>query len=105
VARPFYGEALRLLGEGAATHAAIDSALQLAGGFPLGPFGLMDLIGIDVNFAVTRSIYEQSFGEPRYRPHPIEQQMVLAGRLGRKTGRGFYEYAETGRQGDKASPE
>src|SRR5262245_5009470 len=92
VARPFYGESLRLLGEGAATHEAIDTALQLAGGFPLGPFALMDLIGIDVNFAVTRSMYEQSFGEPRYRPHLIQQQMVLAGRLGRKTGRGFYEY-------------
>src|SRR5262249_48063305 len=92
VARPFYGESLRLLGEGAATHEAIDTALQLAGGFPLGPFALMDLIGIDVNFAVTRSMYEQSFGEPRYRPHLIQQQMVLAGRLGRKTGRGFYTY-------------
>jgi 3-hydroxybutyryl-CoA dehydrogenase len=92
VARPFYGEALRLLGDGLATAEAIDSALHLAGGFPLGPFALMDLIGVDVNFAVTRSMYEQSFGEPRYRPHPIQQQMVLAGRLGRKTGRGFYNY-------------
>jgi 3-hydroxybutyryl-CoA dehydrogenase len=92
VARPYYGEALRLLGEGAATHTVIDTALQKAGGFALGPFALMDLIGIDVNFAVTRSIYEQSFGEPRYRPHQIQQQMVLAGRLGRKAGTGFYDY-------------
>jgi 3-hydroxybutyryl-CoA dehydrogenase len=92
VARPYSSEALRLLGEGSATHVAIDTALRLAGGFPLGPFALMDLIGIDVNFAVTRSMYEQSFGEPRYRPHQIQQHMVLAGRLGRKTGRGFYEY-------------
>jgi len=92
VARPYYGEALRLLGERVATHDAIDLVLQQAGGFPLGPFALMDLIGVDINFAVTRSIYDQSFGEPRYRPHPIQQQMVLAGRLGRKTGRGFYEY-------------
>ncbi len=92
VARPYYGEALRLLGERVAAHDAIDLVLQQAGGFPLGPFALMDLIGIDINFAVTRSIYDQSFGEPRYRPHPIQQQMVLAGRLGRKTGRGFYEY-------------
>lgn len=94
VARPFYGEALRLLGEQAADPAAIDQALRLAGGFPLGPFALMDLIGIDVNFAVTRSMYEQSFGEPRYRPHPIQQQMLLAGRLGRKSGRGFYDYGK-----------
>jgi len=94
VARPYYGEALRLLGERVATHDAIDLVLQQAGGFPLGPFALMDLIGIDINFAVTRSIYDQSFGEPRYRPHPIQQQMVLAGWLGRKTGRGFYEYGE-----------
>lgn len=93
VARPYYGEALRLLGEGAATIEAIDRALERAGGFPLGPFALMDLIGVDVNFAVTRSIYEQSFGEPRYRPHQIQQQMTQAGRLGRKTGRGFYDYS------------
>lgn len=100
VARPFYGEALRMLGERVASHDAIDLALQQAGGFPLGPFALMDLIGVDVNFAVTRSLYEQSFGEPRFRPHPIQQQMVLAGRLGRKTGRGFYEYAGQG-SGDR----
>jgi 3-hydroxybutyryl-CoA dehydrogenase len=96
VARPYYGEALRLLGEGLATPEAIDAALEHAGGFPLGPFVLMDLIGIDVNLAVTRSIYEQSFDEPRFRPHSIQQQMVLAGRLGRKSGRGFYEYGGQG---------
>ncbi|HEU5014619.1 MAG TPA: 3-hydroxyacyl-CoA dehydrogenase NAD-binding domain-containing protein [Roseiflexaceae bacterium] len=92
VARPFYGEALRLLGEGIASCATVDMALQQAGGFPLGPFALMDLIGIDVNFDVTTSMYEQAFGEPRYRPHPIQQQKVLAGQLGRKTGQGFYGY-------------
>jgi 3-hydroxybutyryl-CoA dehydrogenase len=99
VARPFYGEALRLLGDGLATVAAIDQALVQAGGFPLGPFGLMDLVGVDVNFAVTRSMHDQSFGEPRYRPHQIQQQLVLSGRLGRKTGRGFYEYGDQGSGG------
>ena len=58
----------------------------------MGPFELMDLIGIDVNFAVARSFYEQSFGEPRWRPHPIQARLVAAGRLGRKSGRGFYSY-------------
>jgi 3-hydroxybutyryl-CoA dehydrogenase len=94
VARPYYGESLRLLGEGVARPDQIDTLLQQAGGFPLGPFALMDLIGIDINFAVTRSMYEQSFHEPRYRPHPIQQQMVLQGTLGRKMGRGFYVYDE-----------
>ncbi len=98
VARPFYGEALKMLGEGAATVPRIDAAMRAAG-FKMGPFELMDLIGIDVNFAVTKSVYEAFFGEPRYRPHPIQQRMVEAGTLGRKTGRGFYTYEE-GRQGD-----
>jgi 3-hydroxybutyryl-CoA dehydrogenase len=66
----------------------------------MGPFELMDLIGIDVNFAVTKSVYEAFFGEARYRPHPIQQRMVEAGTLGRKTGRGFYEY----RNGQKGEP-
>ena len=59
----------------------------------MGPFELMDLIGIDVNLAVAQSFFEQSFGEPRWRPHPIQARMVAAKRLGRKTGRGFYTYA------------
>lgn len=92
VARPFYGEALRLLGEGVATVEEIDRIVRLSAGFKMGPFELMDLIGIDVNFAVTKSVYEQFFHEPRFRPHPIQRQMVEAGTLGRKTKRGFYSY-------------
>lgn len=94
VARPFYGEALRLLGEGVATVEEIDRIVRLEGGFPMGPFELMDLIGIDVNYAVTKSVYEQFFHEPRFRPHPIQRQMVEAGTLGRKTGKGFYSYTQ-----------
>lgn len=92
VARPFYGEALRLLGENANDVATIDSVLKEAGGFRMGPFTLMDLIGIDVNYAVTCSVYEAYFHEPRYRPHSIQRRMVEAGLLGRKTGEGFYQY-------------
>ena len=92
VARPFYGEALRLLGEGVASVEDIDRIVKLEGGFKMGPFELMDLIGIDINFAVTQSMYEQTFGEARYRPHIIQKNMVNAGLLGRKTKRGFYRY-------------
>ncbi len=92
VARPFYGEALKILGEGIATVGEIDRIVKSEGGFRMGPFELMDLIGIDVNLAVTASMYEQTFGEPRYRPHIIQQRMVASGNLGRKTGRGFYTY-------------
>ncbi|HUL45177.1 MAG TPA: 3-hydroxyacyl-CoA dehydrogenase NAD-binding domain-containing protein [Bacteroidota bacterium] len=92
VARPFYGEALRLLGEGIATIEDIDMIVKEEGGFKMGPFELMDLIGIDINFAVTKSMYEQTFGEPRYRPHAIQQAMVNAVKLGKKTGKGFYNY-------------
>ena len=100
VARPFYLEALRILGEGLADVPTIDRVLEL-GGFRMGPFRLMDLIGIDVNFAVTRSVYEQSFYDPRYRPHPIQEQMVRANRFGRKTGRGFYDYGADGDAGTR----
>ena len=92
IARSFYGEALRLLGEGVSTVEEIDRIVKLEGGFKMGPFELMDLIGIDINLTVTKSVYEQTFGEPRYRPHIIQQQMVDAGQLGRKTKRGFYSY-------------
>ena len=92
VARNFYGEALRILGEQGATVAQIDQLAEQEAGFRMGPFRLMDLIGIDINFAVTQSVYAAYFGEPRYRPHPIQQRMVEAGAIGRKAGRGFYDY-------------
>jgi 3-hydroxybutyryl-CoA dehydrogenase len=90
--RPFFLESLRMLGEGVALHDEIDRIVRLGAGLRMGPFELMDLIGIDVNLAVARSFWEQSFGEPRWRPNPIHQRMVASGRLGRKTGRGFYLY-------------
>lgn len=92
VARPFYLEALRLLGEGVTDAATLDQIMRGAG-FPMGPFELMDLIGIDINYAVTQSVYHAFFEEPRFRPHPIQQRMVESGRLGRKTRRGFYDYS------------
>lgn len=91
VARPFYAEALRLLDHGVASVETIDRIVRAAG-FKLGPFELLDLIGLDVNLAVTQSIYNAFFQEPRFKPHPIQQRMVEAKRLGRKTGRGFYDY-------------
>ncbi len=93
VARNFYGEAFRLLSDGIATHEQIDIVMR-GNGFAMGPFLLMDLIGIDINLAVTESIYDQFFGEPRFRPHPIQQKMVEAHLLGKKTGRGFYDYSD-----------
>ena len=93
VARPYYAEALRLLHEQAADPATIDAVMREAGGFRMGPFELMDLIGHDVNFAVTRSVFEAYFGDPRFTPSLIQQELVNAGRLGRKSGRGFYDHA------------
>jgi 3-hydroxybutyryl-CoA dehydrogenase len=92
VARPFYGEAWRIADEGTADHATVDWAMRELGGFRMGPFELMDFIGHDVNFAVTRSVYEATFHEPRYRPSLSQQRLVEAGRLGRKSGRGVYDY-------------
>jgi 3-hydroxybutyryl-CoA dehydrogenase len=90
--RPFGLEALRLLGEGVADVATIDRICRLGGGFRMGPFELSDLVGVDTGFDVSRSFYELSFGEPRWRPSPIQAQMVAAGLHGRKTGRGYYDY-------------
>jgi 3-hydroxybutyryl-CoA dehydrogenase len=93
VARPFYGEALRALIEGAADVATIDAVMRDAGGFRMGPFELIDLIGLDVNLAVSRSIHGAFSGDPRYTPSLLQQELVSAGRLGQKSGRGFYDHA------------
>jgi 3-hydroxybutyryl-CoA dehydrogenase len=90
-ARPYYLESLRIVEDGVASPAEVDRACVEEGGFPLGPFELMDMIGIDVSLAVTRAMYEQSDGEPRWRPSGIQRSMVAAGRLGRKAGGGFYD--------------
>jgi 3-hydroxybutyryl-CoA dehydrogenase len=89
--RPFSLEAMRIVHEGTASVEQVDAACRRAG-FRMGPFALMDLVGIDVGFAVARSFHEQSFGEPRWRPSPLAARLVAAGRLGRKTGSGWYEY-------------
>jgi 3-hydroxybutyryl-CoA dehydrogenase len=92
VARPFYAEALRLLSEQATDPATIDELVRESGGFRMGPFELMDLVGNDVNLAVTQSVFRASFFDPRFAPSLIQQEMVQAGLLGRKSGRGFYRY-------------
>jgi len=94
VARPFYAESLRLLQEGAADCASLDALLRDAGGFRMGAFELTDLIGHDVNYAVTCSVFEAFYGDFRFQPSLVQKELVDAGRLGRKTGQGFYSYAE-----------
>ena len=98
-------EALRLYGDGIAEPEQIDRICRIGGGFRMGPFELMDLVGVDVNFEVAKSFWEQSFHEPRWQPHPIQAKMVAAGRLGRKTGRGYYDYADGPHRPDDAKPE
>ncbi len=94
VARPFYGEALRILEEGLADVATIDWAMTELGGFRMGPFTLMDYIGNDVNYTVTETVFKSFFYDPRYRPSFTQQRLSQAGYLGRKTGRGYYDYRE-----------
>jgi len=94
VARPFYAEALRLLNERAGDPATLDAVMRDAGGFRMGPFELMDLIGHDVNFSVTQSVFQAYFGDPRFTPSVLQQELVNAGFLGHKAGRGFYRYGD-----------
>lgn len=92
VARPFYGEALKIMNDQVASVEAIDRIMKKAGNFKMGPFELQDLIGIDVNFAVTKSVHSSFHGETRFRPHYVQERMVQAGSLGRKTKGGFFSY-------------
>jgi len=94
IARPFYGESIRIFEEGVASKHEIDSALKEIGGFKMGPFELMDLIGNDVNFAVTSTVYEAFFYDPKYRPSLTQKRLVEAGWLGKKTGKGHYDYTK-----------
>ncbi|HEX9894771.1 MAG TPA: 3-hydroxyacyl-CoA dehydrogenase NAD-binding domain-containing protein [Gemmatimonadales bacterium] len=94
VARPFYGEALRLVEEGVAQPVTIDWAMRELGGFRMGPFELMDLIGNDINYAVTRSVFEAFAYDPRYRPSLLQRRLVDARLFGRKSGRGWYDYRD-----------
>ncbi|MGI8580401.1 MAG: 3-hydroxyacyl-CoA dehydrogenase NAD-binding domain-containing protein [Solirubrobacteraceae bacterium] len=102
--RPFGLEALRLLEERLASVEQIDRIVRSAGGFRMGPFELMDLVGVDVGLEIARSFWEQSFGEPRWRPSPIAARTVAAGRLGRKSGRGYYAYGEKPHRPDDPAP-
>jgi 3-hydroxybutyryl-CoA dehydrogenase len=105
--RPFGLEALRVVQEGLASPEQVDRICRLAGGFRMGPFELMDLVGIDVGLEVSKSFYDQSFGEPRWRPSMLAARKAASGDLGRKTGRGWYEYAgdEPHRPDDPPAPE
>lgn len=100
VARPFYGEALRIYEEGIADFATIDWALKELGGFRMGPFTLMDYIGNDVNFAVTESVFKAFFYDPRFKPSFTQKRYAEAGYLGRKSGRGYFHYNEESRNSE-----
>lgn len=103
VARPFYAESLRLLQEGAADCATLDALMRNAGGFRMGAFELTDLIGHDVNYAVTSSVFAAYYGDFRFQPSLIQKELVDAGRLGRKSGHGFYDYADDAERPQPAS--
>jgi len=93
VARPFYGEAIRMYEEGIAGFSTIDWAMKEIGGFKMGPFELMDMIGNDVNYTVTETVWSQLFFDPRYRPSLTQKRLFEAKRFGRKSGRGYYDYS------------
>ncbi len=94
VARPFYGEALRIYEEGIADFATIDLAMKTKGGFRMGPFELMDFIGNDVNYTVTETVFAAFYFDPRYKPSLTQKRFSEAGYLGRKSGKGYYDYSE-----------
>jgi len=94
IARPYYGEGLRMVEENIATVEQVDEAMKTLGNFKMGPFELMDLIGVDVNFSVTKTVYNEYFYDPKYKPSLLQQRMSEAKLHGRKTGRGFYDYSE-----------
>ncbi|MFP3594547.1 3-hydroxyacyl-CoA dehydrogenase NAD-binding domain-containing protein [Chryseobacterium sp. SIMBA_038] len=94
IARPYYGEGLRIVEENIATIEQVDDAMKTIGNFKMGPFELMDLIGVDVNFSVTTTVYKEYFYDPKYKPSLLQQRMSEAKLHGRKTGKGFYDYNE-----------
>lgn len=94
IARPYYGEGLRIVEENIATPEQVDDAMKTLGNFKMGPFELMDLIGVDVNFSVTKTVYNEYFYDPKYKPSLLQQRMSEAKLHGRKTGKGFYDYAD-----------
>lgn len=102
VARPFYGEALRIYEEGIASFAEIDAAIKEIGGFRMGPFELMDFIGNDVNYTVTETVFEAFYYDPRYKPSFTQKRFAEAGYLGRKSGKGYYNYSENGKMSVQA---
>jgi len=95
VARPYYGEALRIYEEGIADFATIDWAMKEFGGFRMGPFELMDYIGNDINYSATKAVYDGTNHDPRYKPSPIQKKLMDEGLLGRKSGRGYFDYSES----------
>ncbi len=100
IARPFYGEALRIYEEGVANFATIDWVMTEKGGFRMGPFTLMDFIGNDVNYAVTESVFHAFYCDSRYKPSFTQKRYSDAGWLGKKTGRGYYDYSDKGKKED-----